>query len=345
MFDYFVVFHSICIFSALMGTSRHRKINRFFWHLKVVLFCTWLFVFGCTSSIHPKPQELPEVSFEVIRFEQLFFGDLDTPLDQLKSQYPYFFPSNTPNSVWQAKRTDSLQQALFHATLPLFGDNLKLRTANVLKHAKYYFPAEKLPEKVITLLTDVDYSLRAVDADSLLLISIDTYLGASHPLYEGIPKYIKNKLTPLHLESEIIDALSHRYVSKTISRAFLDRMVVHGKRLLLHDYLSPKASAHFHIQYTQDQWDWATAHESDVWHYFVDNDFLFSTDENLNFRFLTAGPYSKFYSYLDENSPGRIGQWMGYRIVKAYQKRTGASLQQVLAAKTQEILKKSRYNP
>ncbi|MDA0779910.1 MAG: gliding motility lipoprotein GldB [Bacteroidetes bacterium] len=304
-----------------------------------------LIVSGCSSSTHPKPQDLPEFPFELIRFEHVFFGDLNTPLDQLKSQYPYFFPEQTPDFVWEEKRTNSLQQALFKATQTLFKDDLKQRTSNVLRYANHYFPNDKLPRKVITLLTDVDYSLRAVDADSLLLISIDTYLGESHPLYEGIPQYIKNSLVPEHLESELIDALSNRYIQKTNSRSFLSRMVTHGKRLLIHDYLAPDLMAHQHIQYTQNQWDWAISHESDVWRYFVDNEWLFSTDESLRFRFLNLSPYSKFYSYLDENSPGRIGQWIGYRMVKAYQKRTGASLQEVLAANAQEILKKSRYNP
>lgn len=310
-----------------------------------MLFGLSLIVSGCSSSTHPKPQDLPEFSFELIRFEHVFFGDLNTPLDQLKSQYPYFFPEQTPDFVWEDKRTDSLQQALFKATQTLFKDDLKQRTSNVLRYANHYFPNDKLPRKVITLLTDVDYSLRAVDADSLLLISIDTYLGESHPLYEGIPQYIKNSLVPEHLESELIDALSNRYIQKTNSRSFLSRMVTHGKRLLIHDYLAPDLMVHQHIQYTQNQWDWAISHESDVWRYFVDNEWLFSTDESLRFRFLTLSPYSKFYSYLDENSPGRIGQWIGYRMVKAYQKRTGASLQEVLAANAQEILKKSRYNP
>ena len=310
-----------------------------------MLFGLSLIVSGCSSSTHPKPQDLPEFSFELIRFEHVFFGDLNTPLDQLKSQYPYFFPEQTPDLVWEDKRTDSLQQALFKATQTLFKDDLKQRTSNVLRYANHYFPNDKLPRKVITLLTDVDYSLRAVDADSLLLISIDTYLGESHPLYEGIPQYIKNSLVPEHLESELIDALSNRYIQKTNSRSFLSRMVMHGKRLLIHDYLAPDLMVHQHIQYTQNQWDWAISHESDVWRYFVDNEWLFSTDESLRFRFLTLSPYSKFYSYLDENSPGRIGQWIGYRMVKAYQKRTGASLQEVLAANAQEILKKSRYNP
>ena len=328
-----------------MRTHRHCKINRFFWYPKALLFGLLVLVVGCTSSPHPKQQDLPGFPIELIRFEQLFFGDLDTPLEQLKSEYPYFFPSQTPDSVWQAKRTDSLQQLLFQATTTIFEMDLYERTEHVLQHAQYYFPKEKLPTKVISLLTDVDYSLRAVDADSLLLISVDTYLGASHPLYEGIPQYIKNKLIPAHLEAALIDALSSRFVPQLNNRAFLNRIVQHGKRLLLHDYLAPYLKAQSHIQYTQSQWEWATAHESDVWRYFVDNELLFSTDENLRFRFLTASPYSKFYSYLDNNSPGRIGQWIGYRMVKKYQKRTGASLQEVLAANAQEILKKSRYNP
>lgn len=329
-----------------METKILRKIKRFFWYQKGVSFGMLLVVvIGCVSSTHPKPKDLPEVSFELIRFEQLFFGELDSPLDSLIPQFPYFFPSQTPYSVWQDKRSDSLQQALYQATQSLFKNDLYQRTENVLRHAKYYFPNETLPNKVITLLTDVDYSLRAVDADTLLLISIDTYLGASHPLYEGIPLYIKSKLIPAHLEAEIIDAISERFIPKTSNRAFLSRMIAHGKRLLLHEHLAPKTPAHNHIQYSQIQWDWALEHESDVWRFFIDNEFLFSTDETLRYRFLTPSPYSKFYSYLDENSPGRIGQWIGYRMVKAYQKRTGVTLQKALNANAQEILKKSRYNP
>lgn len=60
---------------------------------------------------------------------------------------------------------------------------------------------------------------------------------------------------------------------------------------------------------------------------------------------LLSSPYSKFYSYLDVDSPGRIGQWIGYQMLKKYQKRTGESLQEIIAASPQEILKKSKYNP
>lgn len=321
------------------------KINAFFRHLK-----TWFLIgafgfVGCTSSPHPRPEKLPKVSQEFVQFEALFYGDLETSLKELKSQFPYFFPSQTPDHVWLDKRTDTLQQMLFQATKHLHNKKIHQRVERVLQHVNYYFPDEQLPSKTITLLTDVDYSLRAVDADSLLLISIDTFLGENHPLYEGIPQYIKNKLTLNHLEAEIIDALAHRFVPQPGERAFLAQCIAHGKRLLLQDYFAPYREQNEHIQYTQDQWNWALSHEDDIWRYFVDNELLFSTDEKLRFRFLKPSPFSKFYTTLDANSPGRIGQWMGYRIVKAFQKRTGASLQLTLKTTPQELLKKSRYNP
>jgi hypothetical protein len=327
-----------------MDNYKYGKIKAFFAHQKAVVLL-FLLLSSCSNKKHPKKQDLPEVSFEFIRFERLFYDASDISLQELKTDYPYLFPLETPDSIWHAKRKDSLQIVLYEATQTIDTPVLKERIATVLQRTKFYFPKTPMPKKVISLLTDVDYTLRAVDADSLFLLSIDTYLGAAHDLYQGIPLYIKRKLSPAHLESEIIDALAPRFVPNPKDRSFLAQMIMHGKRLLLHDYLAPHLSAEKHIQYTAAQWTWAEDHEAEVWDYFLANELLFSTDDRLHFRFLTPGPFSKFYSFLDQDSPGRIGQWVGYRIVRAYQKRTDATLTEVLQADAQEILKKSRYNP
>ena len=326
-----------------MDNYKLGKIKAFFIHLKAVTLL-FLFLSSCTNK-HPRQADLPELSFEFIRFERLFFGDDDIPLAKLKQDFPYLFPAQTPDTIWQAKRKDSLQLVLYHASQRLTSAKLEKRISSVLQHAAFYFPEMTTPKKVITLLTDVDYSMRAVDADSLLLLSVDTYLGEEHELYQGIPLYIKRKLSPSHIESELIDAVAPRFVPNPKDRSFLTQMVTHGKRLLLHDYLAPDLTKEQHIQYTAAQWAWAEEHEQEVWDYFIANELLFSTDDRLRFRFLSPSPFSKFYTFLDENSPGRIGQWIGYRIVQAYQKRTGATLNEVLEADAQEILKKSRYKP
>jgi uncharacterized protein YjaZ len=47
------------------------------------------------------------------------------------------------------------------------------------------------------------------------------------------------------------------------------------------------------------------------------------------------------------NSPGRAGNWMGYRIIRAYMKKhPNTSLEQLMALKdAQKILDESKYKP
>ena len=178
-----------------MYQDSYCKIKLFFRHLKGLSVVIFYFLISCNTSTFPKPTDLEEIPLDYLSFEALFFGNLDTSLEDIKAQFPFFFPIQTPDAVWLEKRSDSLQQLLFDATKSIPKNNLKPRIMRVLQYANYYFPEEKLPQTAISLLTDVDYSLRAVDAENMLLISIDTYLGIDHPLYEGIPVYIKNKLT------------------------------------------------------------------------------------------------------------------------------------------------------
>ena len=164
-----------------MYVDNYCKIKSFFRHLKGLLVVVVFFMVSCNTSTHPKLADLEEIPLDYVSFETLFFGDLDVPLEDIKAQFPFFFPSQTPDAVWLEKRSDSLQQLLFDATKAIPKNNLKSRVTRVFQYANYYFPEEKLPQTAISLLTDVDYSVRAVDADKLLLFSIDTYFFLDHP--------------------------------------------------------------------------------------------------------------------------------------------------------------------
>ena len=75
---------------------------------------------------------------------------------------------------------------------------------------------------------------------------------------------------------------------------------------------------------------WAATNESQVWKYFIENKLLFSTDTKLNKRFLDVAPFSKFYRSEDNLSPGRIGAWIGWQIVRSYMKHNDVSLQKLV---------------
>ena len=71
------------------------------------------------------------------------------------------------------------------------------------KHLKYYFPKTQTPRVIGVILNNVDYQSKTIYADSLLLVSLDTYLGSDHYLYEGIPQYVRQEMDIVFLASHV----------------------------------------------------------------------------------------------------------------------------------------------
>ena len=62
------------------------------------------------------------------------------------------------------------------------------------------------------MLSNIDYENRVVYADSLLLISLDVYLGKQHPFYADYPMYIKENNTKEHLIVDVANAIIDTHV-------------------------------------------------------------------------------------------------------------------------------------
>ena len=115
--------------------------------------------------------------------------------------------------------------------------------------------------------------------------------------------------------------------------------------MYLLDLYLPAISDKLKIGYLEPKLDWAVANEEDIWKYFIERKLLFSTDTKLNKRFLDNAPFSKFYLENDNQSPGRIGIWLGWQIVRSYMQNNDVSLQQLLKINDLDLYKKSKYKP
>ena len=118
-----------------------------------------------------------------------------------------------------------------------------------------------------------------------------------------------------------------------------------AKKMYLLDLYLPNVSNQEKIGYSKDKLDWAAYNEEQTWMYFIDRKLLFSTDTKLNQRFLDNAPFSKFYMEQDNLSPGKIGVWLGWQIVKSYMKHNDVSLQELLKLDEDIIFQKSKYKP
>ena len=125
----------------------------------------------------------------------------------------------------------------------------------------------------------------------------------------------------------------------------MDIIVSEGKKLYMVDCYLPEVIDSQKIGYTQNELDWITTNEAQIWKYFIENKLLYSTDAELNKRFVEDAPFSKFYIDIDKDSPGRVGVWLGWQIVRSYMNNNSVTLQQLLQTSGEEIFKNSKYKP
>ena len=90
---------------------------------------------------------------------------------------------------------------------------------------------------------------------------------------------------------------------------------------------------------------WAQENEEEIWRYFIEEELLYSTDAKLPTRFIVDAPFSKFYLEIDNESPGRIGQFIGWQIVRAYMENNDTSLSELMTLNPEALFRQSKYKP
>ena len=122
-------------------------------------------------------------------------------------------------------------------------------------------------------------------------------------------------------------------------------MIYYGKVLYFKDVMIPFKEDEEKISFTKEQLNWAIDNESYIWRYFVERELLFDTDSKLLKRFINPAPFSKFNLELDTESPGRLGQYIGWQIVRAYMNNNDVALQQMLSTNAEDIFNNSKFKP
>lgn len=314
----------------------------------IVIICCCLALFSCEEeSKEAKDIAKIPITFDVERFDLAFAEVTPSSLVNLKEKYPFMFSKRYADSFWINKIKDTLQQQLHAETKKAFPNDLKEKEdiEKLFQHLKYYFPTFKTP-RVITTTSSVDYRNKTIVTDTITLISLDTYLGKDHFFYDGIQKFIVENLKPDQIVVDLADEYAKKHVFQPKRRTFLDDLIYHGKLLYFKDKVIPFKTEASRIGYTEEELKWTKNNEEYIWRYFVDKELLYSTDAKLPGRFINPAPFSKFYlEEIDNNSPGSVGKFIGWQIVRAYMKNNDTNLNKMLSESAETIFNKSKYKP
>lgn len=313
----------------------------------IILFTSLVYLSCDQRSKAEKEAENISVSLEELRFEQLYYQTKPEEFKAFRKQFPVFFPNQFEDSIFVEKLINPLNRELYSEVQKAFPDlnQEKKDIVKVLQLIKYHFPKAKTPKKMVTMITEMDYENSVLYTDSLLLVSLDLFLGKDHRFYDGFNDYQRQNFEKHQITQNLVKDFSTYVVSPPKNRTLLEQMIFAGKELYLKDLLTPQAHDFEKIGYTKEKLDWCFENEAQMWRYFIENNLLYNASNDVYFAFIQDGPFSKFNLEIEQESPGRVGTWLGWQIVRAYMKNNNVNLANMLDMDAKVLFEKSKYKP
>lgn len=297
---------------------------------------------------------LPEV--KIHRYDVDLFkvspADLANGLTSIKNEYNLFLGTNLSDPVkleeMRSYLTNERNLDFYRACESKYRDlsGLEKEMTTAFRHFRYYYPDGQIPV-VFSYISGGDYDNPVQVTDSAMIIALDTYLGRDFKPYQadGVPLYRILRMTPDNILTDCMKALADRvYQSNLQNSNLLGQMIEAGKKLYFTDAMIPDTPGNLKIGYTPAQFEWISKNESHIWAAIIENRMLYSTDNHLIRVFMSDGPYTQEFS---KDSPPRLGEWIGWQIVKAYMNENpDITLNQLLQDNDpQAILTRSGYKP
>lgn len=238
---------------------------------------------------------------------------------------------------------DSLISILYADAQDAFADMSAESEALALLSARYQ---SLFPDKAAPIFQAHVSGLRMPisSIDSLVSISIDCYLGAGYHMYAS--RYFQYEL-PGHERSCIVadagEVLLRNALKYPRGGSLLDMMIYEGRLLYLLSALVDDNSALTLLDYTPEQENWCIENEGKIWTTIIEQKDLFTFD-NITIRKYTR--QAPFTAPVSQDSPGRLGCWVGWRIMQSYAQKNNMTPYDIIGdtKSPTEILQLSGYN-
>lgn len=315
------------------------------------------------------------VQVEVVRFDSALLSvrttDVEADVDSLYARYPDFMPLWV-NSVLYGYlgfledagfiklQSDSAIQYMLPAflhdrhtgleqvnydTRKVFSDISPIQQSLNLAYGRWLtFEPEHYVPRVWFMLSAFFYPLISVGQD--MAVGVEGYLGSDYAFYDQVVyNYQKQTMRPECISVNIIlQDMKQTYPSCFAQSRLIDEMIYQGIIMYATAALFPDLPGYEIIGYPETKWQWCEKYEADLWKTMMDRQVLFSQDPATQASFLSDGPFT---SEISQDSPARIGTWIGWRIVEQYMNNNeDITLKDLLrSTDAQMILEQSKYRP
>lgn len=314
---------------------------------------------GCKNSTKKETIDLSNIPFPNIqlhRYETALFSipqnDFVQGLHAMSSEFQVFLGDQYTSEQSQIQLLDFINtpqhQTAWKRIQEKYSDMTWFthETATAFQRIQYYYPDTK-PPVIYSYISGFDWESSLYILKDTIVLGLDNFLGGDFPVYSQlqIPQYISCRMDQPYIIPIMIKTwLNHLLLSDETPKQLLDYMIYCGKELYFLDAILPETSDAIKIGYTPEKLAFCINNEQNIWRFMIEKDILFSTDYNIIRNYIQEAPYT---GGLMQESPGRLGQWVGWQIVKSFMnKNPKITLQQLMQEKdARKILNQSGYKP
>ena len=222
-------------------------------------------------------------------------------------------------------------------------DDIEKKVSDAYTYIHYYFPEVQLPEVYFFVS---GFNRQVIMNSKFIALGTDFYLGKDFPLYKKLTyQYMISNMRRENLASDLVSTTLFRmFVMHSAEDRLLDNMLFRGKIMYLLSVFMPDEKPEILMGYTTEQWNWSKKYEKSIWAAIIDQKHLFSTDVQLINKYMNDAPFT---ATISQESPGRLGTFVGWQIVKSYMdKNEKIGLKELMDDESyQKMLEASGYKP
>lgn len=216
--------------------------------------------------------------------------------------------------------------------------SVKSELLDGFRHIKYHLPSAKLPTNIVFM--NSVFTSSAFSSQKEIGIGLERYLGEKSPVIKDLPNdmfftWIKEGMDRRYLVRDAFSSWIMTHFIPETDGNLAEQIIRWGKILYLTEAAIPDAPESVIPRYSEVDYTWALENEYALWKYLVDQKMLFKIDELNKTNLLNEGPFTPG---LPEKGPDRLGQFLGWRMVRKYMEVKDITVEELMNVPYTEII-------
>jgi hypothetical protein len=323
----------------------------------LILSLIFIFIYGCKNDPLKIDSSNVKVEIDYYNMDSIFIHAKGAELEKWNQRFKSEINEAYEFELGMGLRIGVPEDSVILRNIDLFANdpgmqefekqiekkfpNLMERHSKIVKgfkNLKYHLSEVQIPNAIVYANTCFQSS--AFSTQKEIIVGLERYLGKDEPLIQQLPRdvffdWIKEGMEDKYLERDAVCSWIMSNVVQMKEANLAENMVNWGKIIYFTEAAFPNEKEEIIIRYSTEDLKWAKENEFSLWDYLVKEKMLFRINETESINMLAPGPFT---IGLPEKGPDRLGQYLGWQMVRRYMEKNDITLKQLQSTPYNKIL-------